>query len=132
MVGDLGFTFDEKHLKRSGMDYLEHVTPEFFRDFPDVLEANPGWSFSMYSSKVPNIYTQAPFQRNHFLVFGSETHGLPEAALRKYPEFSFRIPMLAERRSLNLSTSVGIVLYEALRQLESWPCGPLDASIAVP
>ncbi len=123
LVGDLGFTFDEKYIKRAGMDYLEHVTPERFGDFPDVLTAYPGWTFSLFSTKATQIYTQVPFQDRHFLVFGSETTGLPEAIIHKYANQSYRIPMLPERRSLNLSTSAGIVLYEGLRQLECWPNG---------
>lgn len=121
LVGDLGFTFNEKYLKRAGMDYLDHVTPEHSPDFPDVMAAYPGWTFSFLSTKADRIYTNIPFQANHFLVFGSETQGLPKAILKKYPQESFRIPMLPERRSLNLSTSAGIVLYEGLRQLNHWP-----------
>lgn len=103
------------------MDYLEYVTPKHYNDFPDLLEACPGWAFSFLSTKARRIYTTIPFQRQHLLVFGSETQGLPEAVLRKYPDQSFRIPMLPDRRNLNLSTSVGIVVYEGLRQLEQWP-----------
>lgn len=103
------------------MDYLQFVTPEHFPDFPDVLAAYPAWTFSLYSTKARQIYTQTPFQDKHFLVFGSETHGLPQAVLEKHPDKSFRIPMLPDRRSLNLATAAGIVLYEGLRQLEGWP-----------
>lgn len=125
LVGDLGFSFNEKYLKRAGMDYLDHVTPQHYPDFPQVLAAYPEWTFSFLSTRAQNLYTQIPFQSRHLLVFGSETQGLPRAILDKYPEKSFRIPMLAERRSLNLSTSAGIVLYEGLRQLEGWPSGVL-------
>jgi len=120
LVGDLGFTFDEKHLKRSGMDYLEFVTPERFPDLPDLLAEYPDWAVSFYSTKAKQIYTQTPFQENHFLVFGSEDRGLPAAIIETYANQCFRIPMLENRRSLNLSTSVGIVLYEGLRQLGQW------------
>jgi tRNA (cytidine/uridine-2'-O-)-methyltransferase len=121
LVGDLGFSFNEKYLKRAGMDYLQHVTPRHFADFPDVLSAYPDWTFSFYSTRANKLYTETPFQDRHFLIFGSETQGLPEPILQKYPNQSFRIPMLPDRRSLNLSTAVGIVLYEGLRQLEGWP-----------
>lgn len=123
LVGDLGFSFDEKYLKRAGMDYLEHVQPEHYPDFPDVLADNPGWTYSFYSSKAARGYTEAPFVRRHLLVFGSETQGLPPVITQKYGHLAFRIPMIAERRSLNLATSTGIVLYEALRQLNHWPAG---------
>jgi tRNA (cytidine/uridine-2'-O-)-methyltransferase len=121
LVGDLGFSLGEKYLKRAGMDYLEHVQLRHYPDFPDVLAAYEGWTFSMYSTKARHLYTQAPFQDRHLLIFGSEDRGLPEAILAKYADQSFRIPMLPDRRSLNLSTSAGIVLYEALRQLHHWP-----------
>ena len=123
LLGDLGFSFDDKYLKRAGMDYLEHIQPEWFPDFGDVLAAYPDWSFSFLSSKAKQVHTQIPYQDKHLLVFGSETQGLPEPILEKYAAQSFRIPMLEGRRSLNLSTSVGIVVYEGLRQLNQWPTG---------
>ncbi len=121
LVGDLGFSWDEKYLKRAGMDYLDYITPLHFPDFPDVLAAHPAWTFSFYSTRAQQIYTETPFRDQHLLVFGSETQGLPQGILEKYPEQSFRIPMLPDRRSLNVSTAVGIVLYEGLRQLHAWP-----------
>lgn len=121
LLGDLGFSLGDKHLKRAGMDYTDYVEPELFRDFPNLLEAYPDWTFSFYSTKAKQVYTQTPYRNQHFLIFGSETQGLPEAILEKYSDQSFRIPMLPDRRSLNLSTSVAIVLYEGLRQLQSWP-----------
>lgn len=120
LVGDCGFNFDDKFVKRAGMDYLEHLTPRWFPDFPDVVEAYPDWAISFLSSKASQTHTSIPYQRNHLLVFGSETHGLPETVLKKYESQCFRIPMLQGRRSLNLSTSVGVVVYEALRQLNQW------------
>jgi tRNA (cytidine/uridine-2'-O-)-methyltransferase len=120
LVGDLGFSFNEKYLKRAGMDYLDHVQPEHYPDFPELLAAYPDWTFSFFSTKARQIYTKVPFQPHHLLIFGSETQGLPEAILQKYPDQSFRIPMLSDRRSLNLAMSTGIVLYEGLRQLGNW------------
>jgi tRNA (cytidine/uridine-2'-O-)-methyltransferase len=124
LVGDTGFRLNNKHLKRAGMDYLDCVEPKHFADFPDVLAAYPGWTYSFLSSKATQVYTQAPYQAQHLLVFGSEETGLPARVLEKYSDFCYRIPMLPDRRSLNLATSVGIVLYEALRQLEAWPTSP--------
>lgn len=121
LVGDLGFSFAEKYVKRAGMDYLEHVEPERFSDFPDLLAAYPDWTYSFYSTKAQQVYTQTPFRERHLMIFGSESHGLPQSILEKYAHLSFRIPMLADRRSLNLSTSAAIVLYEGLRQLYHWP-----------
>lgn len=121
LVGDLGFQFDDKYIKRAGMDYLEHITPEHYTDFPDVITQYPDWAISFLSSKANNLYTQIPFQQNHLLVFGSETNGLPKRILDKYPQQCFRIPMREDFRSLNLATSVGIVVYEGLRQTQAWP-----------
>lgn len=121
LVGDLGFSMSEKYLKRAGMDYLQYVTPKHFEDFPELISAYAGWSFSFFSTKAKNPYTMVPFSDQHLLIFGSENKGLPATILNKYTEQSFFIPMLEKRRSLNLSTAVGIVLYEGLRQLEEWP-----------
>lgn len=102
------------------MDYLEHVEPERFHDFSDLMAAYPDWTVSFYSSKASQLYTCTPFQDRHFLIFGSETQGLPVRVLEKYADQCYRIPMLPDRRSLNLSSSVAVVLYEGFRQLEGW------------
>jgi tRNA (cytidine/uridine-2'-O-)-methyltransferase len=116
LIGDLGFEFSEKQLQRAGLDYLEHITPEQYPDLPDLALAYPEWAISFIETGASQCYTQIPFQNNHFLVFGSETQGLPSRILSRYPEQCFSIPMHPDRRSLNLSNSVSIVLYEGLRQ----------------
>jgi len=125
LVGDLGFSMDTRDVRRSGMDYLEHLTPQRFADFPEVVSAYSGWDVAFLSSKAQKLYTQIePPKTGLLLVFGSETQGLPEAVLTKYPQQCYRIPMIEGRRSLNLSTSAGIVVYDVLRQAHQWPRCP--------
>ncbi|MCA9842797.1 MAG: tRNA (cytidine(34)-2'-O)-methyltransferase [Cyanobacteria bacterium HKST-UBA03] len=124
LVGDLGFSFGDKYLKRSGMDYLAHVEPVHVEDFEALRALNPDWGFSLLSTRARHCYTQIPFKRGHYLIFGSEATGLPEAVLTHYAQHAFRVPMLADRRSLNLATCASVVLYEGLRQLGGWPSHP--------
>ncbi|GFE60898.1 tRNA (cytidine(34)-2'-O)-methyltransferase [Geobacter sp. AOG2] len=117
LVGPLGFSIDDKHLKRAGLDYWKHVTVRRW-DTLEALQASTSQSRFFYlSTKVARSYLKAAFRPGDFLVFGKETKGLPEALLNSNPDTCITIPMPAGAvRSLNLSTSAGIVLYEALRQ----------------
>jgi tRNA (cytidine/uridine-2'-O-)-methyltransferase len=117
LVGKLGFSLDDRYLKRAGLDYWEFVTLKLWPDLETLqAEASEGRFFYL-STKVSRSYLQAGFQPGDFIVFGKETKGLPEDLLNANLETSFTIPMPSEKvRSLNLSTSAGIVLYEALRQ----------------
>jgi len=117
LVGKLGFSLDDRYLKRAGLDYWEFVT---LKRWPDLETLQAGVSvgrFFYLSTKVARSYLEAKFQPSDYIVFGKETKGLPEELLKANPETSFTIPMPSGKaRSLNLSTSAGIVLYEALRQ----------------
>ena len=118
LVHPLGFSLDEREVRRAGLDYWEHVPLQVWRDWHE-LEANLpalGEPF-FFSTKGDRPYWEADFGERTVLVFGPETRGLPEALLERYPARTFRIPMHSEHiRSINLSTTVGIALYEVLRQ----------------
>ncbi|MDD2539581.1 MAG: tRNA (cytidine(34)-2'-O)-methyltransferase [Desulfuromonadaceae bacterium] len=117
LVGKLGFSLDDRYLKRAGLDYWEFVALKLWPDLETLQAAASEGRFFYLSTKVDRSYLEAGFQPGDYIVFGKETKGLPEELLRANPETSFTIPMPSEKvRSLNLSTSAGIVLYEALRQ----------------
>lgn len=125
LVGPLGFSLDDRYLKRAGLDYWEFVSLKRWLDLETLQAAAAAAAaegrFFYLSTKVKRSYLDAGFQPGDYIVFGKETRGLPEELLAANPETSFTIPMPSDKvRSLNLSTSVGIVLYEALRQ-----CGGL-------
>ena len=117
LVGKLGFSLDDRYLKRAGLDYWEFVSLKRWPNLETLHAAAPEGRFFYLSTKVARSYLEAGFLPGDYIVFGKETKGLPEELLQANPERSFTIPMPSEKvRSLNLSTSVGIVLYEALRQ----------------
>ena len=117
LVGKLGFSLDDRYLKRAGLDYWEFVALKQWPDLATLQASVPEGRFFYLSTKVARSYLQAGFQPGDFIVFGKETKGLPEELLAANPETSITIPMPAGKvRSINLSTSAGIVLYEALRQ----------------
>ena len=117
LVGKLGFSTDDRYLKRAGLDYWEFVELRYWQDL-DMMKAQfPGARFLYLSTKAAHSYLDMRFMPGDFIVFGKETKGLPEELLAANPDTSITIPMPAGKvRSLNLSTSAGIVLYEALRQ----------------
>jgi tRNA (cytidine/uridine-2'-O-)-methyltransferase len=117
LVGPLGFSIDEKAVRRAGMDYWERLDLRTWTSWEELLAANPAARFFFLSSKVEKAYWNAEFQDGDFLVFGRETKGLPASLLAAHPETTLTIPMSEGTRSINLATSVGIVLYEAIRQL---------------
>jgi tRNA (cytidine/uridine-2'-O-)-methyltransferase len=117
LVGKLGFSIDDKHLKRAGLDYWEYVTVRQWPDLATLQATAPPSRFFYLSTKATKSYLDAGFQAGDFIVFGKETKGLPEELLKENRDTAITIPMPAGAvRSLNLSTSAGIVLYEALRQ----------------
>jgi tRNA (cytidine/uridine-2'-O-)-methyltransferase len=117
LVGKLGFSLDDRYLKRAGLDYWEFVALKQWPDLETLQAAASEGRFFYLSTKVKRSYLEAGFQPGDYIVFGKETKGLPEELLLANAETSFTIPMPSEKvRSLNLSTSAGIVLYEALRQ----------------
>lgn len=126
VIEPLGFSLDDRELKRAGLDFWPHVdlwVHPLWRDFRDAMSRDRCLYFS---SNVERPYWEAPFAANSCLVFGNETEGMPERILEKHPEQSFTIPMVGPVRSLNLATAVGIVLYEAIRQTraqDGWNSG---------
>jgi len=113
LVRPLGFSTHSRHLKRAGLDYWGGVHVEEIDDLASFLE---GRSAFFFSSKAEKFYTDARFPSDATLVFGSETSGLPDFCWERWPDRFFTIPMAQGNRCLNLACSVGIILYEALRQ----------------
>ncbi|WP_250229588.1 tRNA (cytidine(34)-2'-O)-methyltransferase [Anaeropeptidivorans aminofermentans] len=116
LIKPLGFSVDDKHLKRSGLDYWQDLNVSYYENFEDFLEKNNYPKIYMATTKARHIYTEVQYEYDSYIMFGKESAGIPEEILVKYPDTSIRIPMDEKYRSLNLSTSVAIVLYEALRQ----------------
>lgn len=118
LVEPLGFRLDPRAMKRAGMDYWQHVTWRTWPDWKTLREAHSGARFHFLTTKATRPYTEAQFGPDDFLVFGRETKGLPESLLKENAEACLTIPMVNPNvRSLNLASSVAIVLFEALRQL---------------
>ncbi len=116
LIRPLGFKIDDKKIKRSGMDYWKDLNLTIYDDWDDFLEKNPEARIFYATTKGRNVYSEVEFKDGDFLVFGKESAGIPEEILIKHPNEAIRIPMDRDIRSLNLSNSVAIVLYEALRQ----------------
>lgn len=116
LIEPLGFKLSEKAIRRAGLDYWERLDVRTYCDFNDFLDKNPGAKLYMATTKAPKMYTEVNYESDCYLMFGKESAGIPEEVLVKYQETCVRIPMWGEIRSLNLSNSVAIMLYEALRQ----------------
>ena len=116
LIEPLGFSLEEKQLKRAGMDYWEHLDVHRYMNYRTFREQNPGAKVWMATTKAQKMYTEVEFGPDDYIMFGKESAGIPEEILMENEENCIRIPMLSEIRSLNLSNSVAIVLYEALRQ----------------
>jgi|TARA_B100000902_G_scaffold196863_1_gene187987 tRNA (cytidine/uridine-2'-O-)-methyltransferase len=121
VVGKLGFELSDRTLKRAGLDYWEHIDWEYFPNKEQYLESlTNDNSFHLLTTKAKTPYTQRKFKKNDYLVFGSETQGIDDNFLRSNWDNTCTIPMENPNiRSLNLATSVGIVVYEALRQVDN-------------
>ncbi len=115
LVRPLGFSTQNRWLKRAGLDYWEGVSVDEIDDLEAYLEATPH-PFYFYSSKTTRSYTEAAYTPETLLVFGSETAGLPEIFWKRWPDRFLTIPMVSGTRCLNLATSAAIALYEGLRQ----------------
>ncbi len=124
LVHPLGFSLDDKHLRRAGLDYWPQVRVVEHRDLPAFLEASRGGRLLLFSKRGERPYTQAPFRPGAYLLFGRETRGLPPWLLERYRDSTFHIPTWGGVRSLNLSTAVGIVAYEGFRQVGFGPHRP--------
>jgi len=118
LIKPLGFSLADKYLKRAGLDYWNLMTYTVYESFEDFLSKNPGANCYFASTKAAHNYCEVQYRPDDYLVFGRETKGLPETLLRENYEKCVRIPMRQEARSLNLSNSVAIVLFEALRQMD--------------
>lgn len=116
LIEPLGFKLNEKAIKRAGMDYWKDLDVTTYLDFQDFLNRNPGAKIYYATTKAPKKYTDVEFEEDCFIMFGKESAGIPEEILLENQENCIRIPMIGDIRSLNLSNSVAIVLYEALRQ----------------
>ncbi|WP_026656386.1 tRNA (cytidine(34)-2'-O)-methyltransferase [Butyrivibrio sp. AE3003] len=116
LIEPIGFRLNEKELKRAGMDYWERLDVTRYMDFNDFKEKHPGAKIWMATTKAKRSYTEVSFGMDDFIMFGKESAGIPEEILVENEENCIRIPMGNDIRSLNLSNSVAIVLYEALRQ----------------
>ncbi|PZE20343.1 tRNA (uridine(34)/cytosine(34)/5-carboxymethylaminomethyluridine(34)-2'-O)-methyltransferase TrmL [Paenibacillus xerothermodurans] len=116
LVRPLGFQTDDKTLKRAGLDYWHAVHIEYHDSFQEVKDKYKDGRFFFATTKAQRIYTDLTFQDGDFLVFGKETKGLSPEILAEHPEQLMRMPMTDAVRSLNLSNSAAIILFEALRQ----------------
>ena len=116
LIEPLGFRINEKELRRAGMDYWEHLDVTRYVNYAEFQEKHPGAKIWMATTKAKHTYTQVKYGPDDFIMFGRESAGIPEEILVENEENCIRIPMLPAIRSLNLSNSAAIVLYEALRQ----------------
>ncbi|MBQ3546470.1 MAG: tRNA (uridine(34)/cytosine(34)/5-carboxymethylaminomethyluridine(34)-2'-O)-methyltransferase TrmL [Lachnospiraceae bacterium] len=116
LIGPMGFKIDEKSVKRAGMDYWKDLDVTEYDGWEDFLEKNPNAKIYFGTTKAKQRYTDVSFEEDCYIMFGKESAGIPEEILVENPDTCIRIPMNSDIRSLNLSNSVAIVLYEALRQ----------------
>lgn len=116
LVKPLGFKIDDKQLKRAGLDYWHFLDITYYENLDDFFEKTKNGKYYFFSTKANQKYTDISYPDNCYLLFGKETAGLPEKLLHDNPDTTVRIPMIDEARSLNLSNSVAIAVYETLRQ----------------
>ncbi|MEY8321652.1 tRNA (uridine(34)/cytosine(34)/5-carboxymethylaminomethyluridine(34)-2'-O)-methyltransferase TrmL [Lachnospiraceae bacterium 46-61] len=116
LIKPLGFSVDDKYLKRAGLDYWNLLDIYYYDNFDDFLKKNNNAIIIMATTKSKKLYTDIQYHQNDYIMFGKESAGIPEEILLQYPQTSVRIPMFEQARSLNLSNAVAVMLYEALRQ----------------
>lgn len=116
LIEPLGFSINDKMVKRAGLDYWDKLDVTVYDDFNDFCERNPGAKIYMATTKAHKTYTEVSYEPDCYIMFGKESAGIPEEILVDHEDTCVRIPMIGDIRSLNLSNSVAIVLYEALRQ----------------
>lgn len=116
LIEPMGFKVNEKSVKRAGLDYWDKLDVTIYDDYNDFLEKNPGAKIYMATTKAHQTYTEVSYANDSYIMFGKESAGIPEEILVEHEKDCIRIPMIGDIRSLNLSNSVAIVLYEALRQ----------------
>ncbi len=105
-----------KAVKKAGLDYWDKLELKVYCNFEEFLEKNPGAKLYLATTKAKKVYTEVSYAPDDYLMFGPESRGIPEEILIRYPDSCIRIPMWGDIRSLNLSNSAAVVLYEALRQ----------------
>ncbi len=116
LVGPMGFVPDDAKLKRAGLDYWHLLDITYYKDADEFFAKNAGGEFYYFTSKGTHTHSAVKYSDNTYLIFGSETHGLPEEMLHQNPEYCVRIPMRGEARCLNLSNAIAVGVYEVLRQ----------------
>ena len=116
LIKPLGFQINEKALKRAGLDYWDKLDVRVYDNYEEKKKKNPGAVIYMATTKGRHVYSEVSYEPDCYIMFGKESAGIPEEILVEHPDRAIRIPMLSEIRSLNLSNSVAVVLYEALRQ----------------
>ncbi len=116
LIEPLGFSLEEKQLKRAGMDYWKDLDVTTYVNWEDFCQRNPEAKVYYATTKARHVYSEVNYEPDCYIMFGKESAGIPEEILKNHPDACVRIPMVGETRSLNLSNSVAIVLYEALRQ----------------
>jgi len=125
LIHPLGFRLDDRSLRRAGLDYWDHVDVHEHGSLREALAATGGGPSFYYSARAPRPYDRAPYASGSRLVFGPESTGIAPGILRENSDACYGIPLWGGVRSLNLSTTVGIVVYEAYRQLGAWDSGGL-------
>lgn len=116
LIEPMGFSLSEKALKRAGMDYWKDLDVTTYVNWEDFCQKNPDAKIYYATTKARHVYSEVNYESDCYIMFGKESAGIPEEILKENPDTCVRIPMLGEIRSLNLSNSVAVVLYEALRQ----------------
>jgi tRNA (cytidine/uridine-2'-O-)-methyltransferase len=116
LVKPLGFSLEDKYLKRAGLDYWDNLNLEIHESWENFYETVKDGTFYYATTKAKKAYSDCAYRKNDYIVFGKETAGLPESLLAKNMNTCIRIPMKKDQRSLNLSNSVAVILYEAYRQ----------------
>ena len=120
LIKPLGFDISEKAVRRAGLDYWKDLELKVYENYDDFLQQNDNPPVIMATTKAEKKYTDITYDRDCYIMFGKESKGIPEEILIRAPQNCVRIPMRAGYRSLNLSNSVAIVVYEALRQNDFW------------
>lgn len=116
LVKPLGFEITDKQLKRAGLDYWDMLDIHIYENYAEFEEKNPMGPRYLATTKARRLYTEIQFEQGGYILFGKETKGLAPEILERYPDAAMRLPMRSEARSLNLSNSVAVIAYEALRQ----------------
>jgi len=116
LVKPLGFEIDDAKLKRAGLDYWQYLDITYYENTADFFEKNKNEKMYFFSTKAPHIYSDIEYPERVFLIFGKETRGIDEEILKQHLDRCVRIPMFEDLRSLNLSNSAAIAVYEVLRQ----------------